>query len=342
VRKQYSDRSVVTQVDPRFNPSVHLVREDWFGGSFWDDIPFQTGTPSSDLEDRALTSALNKLKGNQVNIGVALAEAKQTARLLTEGAKTIADGVTRYRRLNVRDWKAVQEWERGGRMHWDRRQWRKIPRKWLELQYGWNPLMSDIHGACTALEKTWNQKYPLIGVQASASETEQKFRTGTGQYGSTRTERTDYVHSHKVALYFLLANSWLAQFNALGLVNPALIVWEKVPYSFVVDWFLPIGNWLSALDADFGYTFKAGTHSAVTRGRGNIIGGTIKRRAVGWIPSGDLGSVTSTYFEWRRDRYTSLPVPGLHFKNPISPYHIANAMSLLVEAFSRSGKKPIR
>jgi hypothetical protein len=34
----------------------------------------------------------------------------------------------------------------------------------------------------------------------------------------------------------------------LGLLDPLSVVWENIPYSFVVDWFIPIGDYLSMLN----------------------------------------------------------------------------------------------
>lgn len=340
VAKQYSILGDVYQeyVGPN-NPGVHLVREDWFRGSFWSANSFPISfLPADDtiskLEDRALITALNKLKSGHVNIGVALAEAKQTARLLTSTVKDISEGVNSYRKRFPRQWEEVRKWQRGGSLNW-----RKIPDRWLEIQYGWNPLMSDVSGACYSLEKTWNENYPLIGVQGTSVLTDVTTRFGDGQYGSSLEERTDWVRLYKVSLYLELTSSWLAQFNALGLINPASIVWEKVPYSFVVDWFLPIGGWLSALDADFGYSFKGGSGTYLLRGKGRIVDHTIENKP-NFIGSGQAPQINTEYMYMVRKRYTSTPVPGLHFKNPISASHIASAMSLLVSAFQPSSEKP--
>jgi hypothetical protein len=37
---------------------------------------------------------------------------------------------------------------------------------------------------------------------------------------------------------------WSAQ---LGLTHPGSVLWERLPWSFVVDWFIPIGTYLSNL-----------------------------------------------------------------------------------------------
>jgi len=34
--------------------------------------------------------------------------------------------------------------------------------------------------------------------------------------------------------------------QALGLMDPEIVVWEKIPFSFVWDWFQPIGPYLEA------------------------------------------------------------------------------------------------
>lgn len=49
----------------------------------------------------------------------------------------------------------------------------------------------------------------------------------------------------------------------LGLNNPALITWELIPFSFVVDWFLPVGTWIERASGSWN----------------NYIGGVVKHRA---------------------------------------------------------------
>jgi len=40
-------------------------------------------------------------------------------------------------------------------------------------------------------------------------------------------------------------NRWLSY---TGLADPATILWERTPLSFVVDWMLPVGDFLAAVD----------------------------------------------------------------------------------------------
>lgn len=51
-------------------------------------------------------------------------------------------------------------------------------------------------------------------------------------------------------------NPNLHRATTLGLTNPAAIAWELVPFSFVVDWFIPIGNFLNSWTDFLGLRFE--------------------------------------------------------------------------------------
>lgn len=54
--------------------------------------------------------------------------------------------------------------------------------------------------------------------------------------------------------------SWaLKDVSELGLSNPLSTLYELTPYSFVLDWVVPVGDWLSVLDAGNFLDFKEGT-----------------------------------------------------------------------------------
>jgi hypothetical protein len=40
----------------------------------------------------------------------------------------------------------------------------------------------------------------------------------------------------------------------MGLANPFAILWELVPFSFVVDYFYNVGDWLEQFNQDYGVT----------------------------------------------------------------------------------------
>ena len=68
---------------------------------------------------------------------------------------------------------------------------------------------------------------------------------------------------YKVKCYYALGPNekarTMAQWN-LG-SNPLLTAWELVPYSFVVDWFVPIGDFINQYASTDGLVFISGTES---------------------------------------------------------------------------------
>lgn len=114
----------------------------------------------------------------------------------------------------------------------------RVSQGWLELQYGWMPLMSDI--------------YSLSKQIANADKPRKRRITARHGYKleahGSHPARFDYTgggtHSMQIVAYVSEdIPSWPA---ALGLMDPEILAWELTPFSFVADWFLPIGNWLQA------------------------------------------------------------------------------------------------
>ena len=97
----------------------------------------------------ALAKARNKLRASDVNLGVAFAERKATSRMLGDTAIQLAETVLQLRHGNFRNAARVL----GIKGDPGRPRGQKWPNHWLQLQYGWKPLLSDLHGACNALSK---------------------------------------------------------------------------------------------------------------------------------------------------------------------------------------------
>ena len=280
------------------------------------------------LEGRAVSRALLKLKHQQVNLAVAFAERRQTIDMFKKHAKTIASQVRKYKGRSPKDWGKVVL----GNV-------RDTPNSWLELQYGWKPLISDVAGACKVLSNLQTGSNPYLArvKGQSGAETTLTWRKTSNTSTFFGFDVTDtWKHACKVSLYYKLRNPTLAAFSSLGLTNPFELAWEKMKYSFVIDWFLPVGNWLSTLDADFGWDFHSGTLTKFIRG------GSISAWHRTGLPAGYADATYSgpAYkadgFSMTRSVYASAPWGGIpRFKNPLSGLHVANATALLVQAFRR-------
>lgn len=175
--------------------------------------------------------------------------------------------------------------------------------QWLELVYGWLPLIGDVH--------TLLNFNPFAGDKLSASASERC--TYTGHLGSTVHSSTRTQFGAQVRVTDPMAGFA----NQAGLVNPALIAWELTPFSFVVDWFLPVGDQLDYLTALCGLDILDGYVSTKTT------------RDIEMVTDNGL-SISAHDETFSRELFTksTLGIPTLSFTNPISPMHIANAVAL--------------
>ena len=288
---------------------------------------------SAGLRSRAEVGALLKLKDQSVDLSVMFAERKRTADLIAASFGAVIKGYSALRRGNVRGaMNALGLSGRPPRMPAD------LGGKWLALQYGWKPILSDVHGACEALSyKEDANGYRVTVRKVEKEEWEEEYFLDTGPSFCPFRQEIRYHRSVRVVLNYSPNNWEQIKFASLGLTNPAHTAWELIPFSFVVDWAIPIGDWISSLDAASGYEFLGGTltdrrfhisrYLSASQFNGkntsHITGGRIFRKRV------------------ERHVYPSSPIPTLpRLKNPWSYGHAANAAALL--AVVTSGAKAPR
>jgi hypothetical protein len=284
------------------------------------------------LESLAVIKALQALKGQNVNYAQAFAEREQTARLFSDCVRRIAKTVRRYKHARPKDWLRVLR--RGGAP-----EGRKVPQSWLELQYGWKPLMQDVHGACSDLnnrERSQDAYHATVHGRTKERHHFADFASCSQTAASGVNLDVSLSFDCLVRLDYQLDSPVVATLNQWGITNPVSLAWELVPYSFVVDWFVPVGDYLSCLDADFGWTFLAGSVTKFTRytEQGVSARNGVTPAGIRYVIAGSPALMNTKMVYMGRETYDSSPLPRFPgFKNPLSTGHIANAMSLLVSAF---------
>lgn len=197
----------------------------------------------------------------------------------------------------------------------------------LAVQYGWLPLVKDMSGAAEFLAKSL--EYPMIQTYRVKRKKTQLVTTDCNPL---------WPHSEKcLTTYQIIARlSEVDPYKLVGLTDPASVIWEKTPWSFVADWAIPIGQYLAARGLANSLT---GTF-VTTQTRKLISSYTV----ASWgIPNGPHYSVTSaspvslTNVSVSRVVSTSLSVPLPTFKTldkVASWRHCANAVALLTQQFA--------
>lgn len=278
------------------------------------------------------------LKDQDVNLAVAIGEGRPTVNLIAQKAMQIARAGIAIRKFDFRGAAtALAVSPRGSAVKRSRHQ--TLAQNWLELQYGWRPLLSDIYGAAQFLAKQ-NNWLPRSRLRASSSRT-------TGSSVKSIQDTTVYVskrsdtYTATYVIYFTEPSGGNPA-SALGLTNPISVAWELVPFSFVADWFLPLGDYFNNIDSTLGRTFVKGCLTEFWRGQISTFGYGIPPFVVGNTRYEPLvrEDYRSTAIFCRRTVLTDFPSNRFpRFKNPFSGIHAANALALIAQVFSGS---PVR
>lgn len=301
-----------------------------FSQSSVENSTYVFGTHDPKIADRALVKARLKMKDSDVNLGVAFAERNATARLLGDTASQIAKAVRQLRRGNFGE--AARALGVGRK----RSNGRSLIERWLELQYGWKPLLQDVYGAADALSKRSGSDW-RVTAKATVRERINVSKDSVGISYAARCEATGW-DSAFVRIDAYPNNDVLLALSQLGITNPALVAWELVPFSFVLDWMLPVGEYLDSLDAMLGYGESWSSISALKKVRWYTKGIPSNR-----YPSGSYVYTSYNTFEGeceqlylKRTAGRGVPLPTMpRFKDPRSLAHMANGLSLLATAFGR-------
>jgi hypothetical protein len=213
------------------------------------------------LRDRVVAKAVNfhyqNLKGLGLESMVSLAELPKTIGLITHTATRVAHAMKAFKRFDVTGaYDALSMSHdsvyRGLTTKANKSKSRVkgidfAANSILEVKYGWKPLLYDIDNAAQALAKSWENDTADVRVHAHAEESYGVIASVNPQLEFT-VAGNGSVKANTVAYYRVL-DSKLRNANSLGLTNLASVAWELVPYSFVLDWVSPVGDFLSSLSA---------------------------------------------------------------------------------------------
>ena len=200
---------------------------------------------------------------------------------------------------------------------------------WLQLQYGWLPLLSDTAGmaeklAAYSIDEVRTKASALVRRTSSVALT-----TRLSSYPHNRIDTVTTEYTVKYDVIFAVDVKSSHTLSSLGLTNPVGIAWELLPWSFAIDWFLPVGDFIATWDATLGLTFKVG--SVTTFERTTSMTHAFATGADGGLTFYDYDVTASKeLIENRRTPLFSFPIPGTpSFKNPLSVGHCLNALALL-------------
>lgn len=295
--------------------------DDFFGAP--PAFPFTMAATNAD--NKAVGRLYKEISAQEVHIGNLIAERAQTLGLIT----TIIKKIIAFKRNPlsfVKDYAGALP--------------KNVSDDTLAFLFGVKPLLNDVYSSVKALERLTDlqQKDSEI-IRVGGTDTKH-VETVTHYYGQTggilRTHTLRMTETVKVnyTLEYKIVNGALAGLQRMGLLNPAEVLWEAMPWSFIVDWLWPIGSYINSLSSGAGLQWSGGTRTITTR--------RTYQSKMEYFPSvrennGSQfwnGIVNGSKMTETKTRTVLTSAPSPYFpklKNPFSYLHFTEALALLVQ-----------
>ncbi len=285
------------------------------------------------LNFRAQAKLADRVRGDAPNLAVDVAQGRQTMQMVFGALRSFSSCALALRRGDfVKAARSLGVNPRASKLRVN-----DVAGRWLELQYGWLPTLSDIYALCELWEQQSSapQKFKYVGRAREVLKQESSVSPSFYSVPAVSKVRCRIEAE-------LLEN--LSFQRSLGLYDPLSILWEILPWSFVIDWFIPIGTWLDSgniipeLKGRFLTTFS---YDYTYEGVQSKTSGPVSSR----------GASTAGHGTWVERRVTTnLKVPPPTFQpldEVLSPKRFYNALALATQAFSspelvRRPKGPLR
>lgn len=302
------------------NKVIDLRGTDSMSKYFTLGANFPDNPGSDNAYSESITKALNKLASEDAGLGSDLGQARQTCDEFSHLVLRFGGALNALKRKN---WKLAADNLIGltGK-HGTRSASRSAANLWLEYIYGVKPIMQDIYSLQKIVHQELN-KGRLVEATAR----------GISPYLFNREDSQTYqsgynTFSARTVLRASLSNPCLYLLSEAGLVNPLSIAWDLVPWTFVFDWFAPVGATLQAITASCGLQYEGGWTSIHVD-----TGFYCKRKLTdppqdyGWI---DSGHYQEAGFAFTRYAHADFPIPRLYTDfTPFSTVRAVNALALV-------------
>lgn len=186
------------------------------------------------LQPKALAKLYSDVKNQKVNFAQALAERAQTTGMILDLCSRLVRSVMKAKHGNLAGAASVLFPKSS----------KELANDFLIYQFGIKPLISDIKGC---IELVANE--PQLTFDVIARRTEKLPREvildSTNLNGRCHTTITSEGQATVLYKCRVRVSDPFGQFlSDTGFSDLSLLAWELTPYSFVIDWLIPVGNYL--------------------------------------------------------------------------------------------------
>lgn len=270
-------------------------------------------TPHSSLAmNAAYNKAYARLRGKlyegSASLGVTLGSYKQSADMIRNRARQLGDQF-QGRAL---------KWTGSGNRQ-------SVASAHLEWIFGWKPLLEDIYHACATVIQQADRRTAVTGHGTSY------FEEVLYVSGGNREVRTGICRA-SVSTLVSISNPNLWLLERAGLLNPAAVAWDLIPWSFLVGMVVNIGQLVNSITDFVGLSFD---NQSTTRDVKSV--SEVFRENTYTKEHPFYGGSYSIWENQSKDRVVgSIPKPSLEFKVPEANWETAAMLaSLMVQKIKK-------
>lgn len=292
------------------------------------------------MEYLAITKAFANVNKSDIVIGESLADFTKTAMMLRRPYKSAIDLLGRM--VKTRNRKLVQYGHNFAKAN---------ANTWLEYCYGWKPLLLDAETIIDAAHK----KREFGGeIRVARAEVKREIRrTESFSFGaltdpqwnrSGSASRTETARACSGVLYRInncTPSDRIAKLFGTRATDLPATVWEIIPFSFVVDWFVNVGDWINASMPDPNYTVLGSWTTCIYKDILKINECSFKYSE--YVKPGEyarasaLMNLSQNTREWvQRDVESTVSTTPVVKGISLSLPHSLSALSLLYQQFARN------
>lgn len=295
------------------------------------------GPLRTSASNRAYAALVQTVKSGDAGLGVTLASYAQTYDMIAHKANLIRK-IARKAEITAEE---INRSRRRRKAEWRRAKRRNVPTKWrpkdflpvgsanifLEGLFGWLPLYGSIVAGMEIL--TDDAPYERISRSRKVSKKFPWKDLPGFNPGFLSQDCLLTVRCNQSAVFRLEnPNAWLA--NQMGLINPAVVAWDLVPWSFVVNMFVNVNSLINQFTDFYGLEV---TGSSTTVREDYYEASVFKK--IFWEGLPYYIQDARIFNDYNKDRSLGLTLPKLEFRlPPLSLTTAVMAASLMVQQIS--------
>lgn len=306
----------------------NVISRSWVKGHIWRaglTTPLADSALQTKVENQALLGFNRKVLKAQRDLQglVTLGELGEALRMIRNPAKTLRSGIDDYFAI-------LMKRGRSNRSYTPRAVTKIAADTWLEYSFGWRPLLSDIDSGAMALANALSLRPTRTPVSFTAygqKTTASPIAGSNSLNGRVRTKYTGSSQSNYIGVKFygavgLAPNDDGFDQSRFGVSWSEIVptVWELIPYSFLVDYFVNIGDIINSYASTFVDVLwmSKGTCQVSESSWNNVelipeVNSNEQYVVDRWIPGSRCFKVSRTI---SRGKYTGTRIPRTEFTIP--------------------------